>query len=45
MLSAFVLGWERATDSYGIRLFVVKRSGADPCKIIHPDVYHRTITE
>ena len=45
MLSTFDLGWERATDSYGIRLFVVKRSGADPCKIIHPDVYHRTITE
>ena len=32
------------TDSYKIRQFVVKRSGADHHKIIHPDVYHRAIT-
>ena len=38
------LGGERATDSYEIRQFVVKRSGADHHKIIHPDVYHRAIT-
>jgi len=44
MQSDFVLGWERATDSYGIHLSMVKRSSAGPCKIIHPDVYHWTIT-
>ena len=38
------LGGERATDSYEIRLFVAKRSGADPCKLIRLDAYHRTIT-
>ena len=38
------LSGERGTDSYKIRLFVVKRSGADPCKIIRLDAYHRTIT-
>ena len=36
MQSAFVLGWESGTDSYGIRLFIVKRSSADSCKLIHP---------
>ena len=39
------LGGERGTDSYGIRLFVEKHSGADPRKLICPDVYHRPITE
>ena len=33
------------TDSYGIRLFMVKLSSASPCKLIHSDVYHRTITD
>ena len=41
---SFVLGWERSTDSYKIRLLVVKRSGAGPRKIIRPSIYHRTIT-
>ena len=38
------LSGERGTDSYGIRLFVVKRSGTVPCKLIRLDAYHRTIT-
>ncbi|WP_449031587.1 hypothetical protein [Prevotella histicola] len=38
------LGGERTTDSYEIRLFVVKRSGTVPCKLIRLDAYHRTIT-
>lgn len=41
----FVLGRERSTDSYGIRLFVVKLSSSGSCKIIHLDVYYRTITD
>jgi len=45
MLSALVLEWERATDSYGTRLFVAKRSSVGPCKLICPDVYHRPITD
>ena len=36
MESAFVLEWESGTDSYGIRLFVVKRSGSDPCNLSVP---------
>ena len=39
------LGGKGGTNSYKIRLFIVKRSSADPCKIIHLDVYHRTITD
>ena len=39
------LGGERGTGSYEIRLFMVKRSGTDPCKIIRPDVYHHAITD
>ena len=38
------LSGERGTDSYKIRLFVAKRSGAGSCKLIRPDAYHRTIT-
>ncbi|WP_315275989.1 hypothetical protein [Prevotella histicola] len=45
MLSTFDLGWERATDSYKIWLFVAKLSSAGPCKLICPDVYNRTITD
>ena len=30
------LGGERGTDSYEIRLFVAKRSGADPCNLSVP---------
>ena len=45
MESAFVLEWERATDCYGIRLFVVKLSSAGSCKIIRLDEYYHTITE
>ena len=40
-----LLDGEGATDSYKIRLFVVKRSSAGPCKLICPDVYHRPITD
>ena len=39
------LSGERGTDSYKIRLLVVKRSSSGSCKIIHLDVYHRTITD
>ena len=39
------LSGERGTDSYKIRLFMVKCSGTDPHKIIRPDAYHRTITD
>ena len=39
-----LLDGEGATDSYETRLFVAKRSGADPCKLIRLDAYHRTIT-
>jgi len=39
------LSGERGTDSYKIRLFMVKRSSADPCKIIRSSTYHRTITD
>ena len=39
MESAFVLEWKSGTDSYKIRLFVAKRSGAGPCKIIRPFRY------
>ena len=39
------LGGERGTDSYKIRLFVVKRFSAGPCKITRIEVCHRTITE
>ena len=45
MLSTFDLGWERATDSYKIWLFVAKLSSAGPCKLTCPDVYNRTITD
>ena len=45
MQVAFVLGWGGATDSYKIRLFMVKRSSVGSCKLIRPDAYHRTITE
>ena len=44
MESAFVLEWKSGTDSYKIWLFLVKRSSAGSCKLIRPDVYHRTIT-
>jgi len=39
------LGGERATDSYKIRLFMIKLSSAGSCKLIHPSIYHRTITD
>ena len=39
------LSGERGTDSYGTRLFMVKRSGAGPCKLIPPSIYHRAITD
>ncbi|WP_449032259.1 hypothetical protein [Prevotella histicola] len=39
------LGGERATDSYEIRLFMVKCSGTGPRKITRLDIYHRTITD
>ena len=39
------LGGKGGTDSYKIRLFIVKRSSAGSCKLIRPDVYNRTITE
>ena len=45
MESAFVLEWKSGTDSYGIRLFMAKRSGTGPRKIIRPSIYHRTITD
>ena len=40
-----LLDGEGATDSYKIRLFVVKRSSAGPRKISRLEVCHRTITE
>ncbi|WP_311563140.1 hypothetical protein [Prevotella histicola] len=42
---AFVVEWERATDNYGTRLFVAKRSSAVSCKLICSDAYHRPITD
>ena len=42
--SLLLLDVEGETDSYKTRLFVAKRSGADPCKLIRLDAYHRTIT-
>ncbi|MBW4756733.1 hypothetical protein [Prevotella histicola] len=39
------LSGERGTDSYKIRLLVVKRSSAGPRKISRLEVCHRTITE
>ncbi|MBW4713023.1 hypothetical protein KZY63_11320 [Prevotella histicola] len=42
---AFVVEWERATDNYGTRLFVAKRSSAGSCKIIRLEVCHQTITD
>ena len=42
--SLLLLDGEGETDSYKTRLFVAKRSGADPCKLIRLDAYHRTIT-
>ena len=33
------LGGKGGTNSYKIRLFLVKRSGADPCKLIRPSRY------
>ena len=38
-------GRKGGTDSYKIRLFVVKLSSAGPCKIIRSSIYHRTITD
>ena len=38
------LGEKGGTNSYKIRLFIVKRSSADPCKIIRLDAYHCAIT-
>ena len=40
-----LLDGEGATDSYKIRLLVVKRSSAGPRKISRLEVCHRTITE
>ena len=45
MQVAFVVEGERETDSYGIRLLVVKRSSAGSCKLIRPSIFHRTITD
>ena len=45
MQVAFVLGWGGATDSYKIRLFMVKLFSASPRKIIRPSIYHRAITD
>ena len=39
------LGGKGGTDSYKIRLFIVKRSSVGSCKLIHSFTYHRTITE
>ncbi len=39
------LGGKGTTDSYRIRLFIVKLSSAGPCKLIYSDVYHCTITD
>jgi len=39
------LGGKGGTNSYKIRLFIVKRSSVGSCKLIRPDAYHRAITE